>query len=92
MTIFLYFSHDEICNEIPYMMIAETTSRSVWNTGKRRRLWSQTFTEKERAACRKLRQQANLWALVRGVPKDGVSMTVKTYNLWHRFADFCANL
>lgn len=92
MTMFLHLSHDEICKEIPYMLITETTSRSVWDTGRRKRLWSQIFTEQERAACRKIRQQAHTWALVKGVPDDGVNMTIKTYKLWHKLADFCACL
>lgn len=92
MTILLHFSHDDICKEIPYQIIAETTSRSVWNTGRRKRLWNELFTEQERRTCSDIRKQAHMWAFVKGVPMKGVAMSRKTYLTWHKLADFCASL
>ena len=92
MKMYIELSHEEIQKEIPYCIIAETTSRAIWNTGRRKRLWSQMFTERERETCAKIRRQAYNWALVKGVPDEGVKMTIGTYQLWHKFADFCATL
>ncbi len=92
MRLFIEFSHDEIQNEIPYQIIAETTSRSIWDTGRRKRMFSQLFSKRERDACSKIRQQAHMWALVKGVPNEGVKMTMDTYKLWHKLAEFCASL
>lgn len=91
MKLYLEFSHDEIQREIPYAIIAETMSRSVWNTGKRKRLFAQMFTERERDKIRGIHSQAYSWYLVKGVP-DNVKMTLATYRLWHKLADFCASL
>lgn len=92
MQMYLEFSHDEIQNEIPYQIIAETTSRGIWNTGHRRRLWSQTFSREEQQQLSKIKIQAHKWALISGVPLSGVKMTPGTYELWNRFADFCMDL
>lgn len=92
MKLFIEFSHDEIQMEIPYQIVAETTSRSIWNTGRRKRLMSQLFTESERRHIAEIRRQAHSWFLVKGVPNDGVKMTISTYKLWHKLADFCASL
>lgn len=88
----LEFSHDELRREFPYQIIAETTSSVRWNTGKRKRLWNNLFTEDERTACEVIRKQAHLWFVDKGVPKEGVSMSISTYTLWHKFAEFCASL
>lgn len=92
MKIYLELTHDEIQNQIPYAIIAETTCRSIWNTGRRKRAYAAAFTETEREHLCKIRRQAYMWALVKGVPAEGVRMTPKTYDLWQKFADFCASL
>ena len=92
MKLYLELSHDEIQREIPYMIVAETMCRSVWNTGRRKRMFVQQFTEAEHDRIYKMKSQAYAWALVRGVPLKGVKMTIETYRLWHRLADFCASL
>lgn len=92
MKMFIEFSHDEIQNGIPYQIIAETTSRSIWDTGRRKRLMSQLFSEAERRHIAEIRRQAHMWALVKGVPMNGVKMTISTYQLWHKLAEFCASL
>lgn len=91
MKLYLEFDHDEIQRELPYQIIAETTSRSIWDTGRRKRLMSQLFTERERDMVSKIRYQAHSWMFYKGVPEN-VKMTRDTYLLWHKLADFCASL
>lgn len=92
MKVYLKLTQEEVYRKIPYQLIAETTSRSIWNTGKRKWLYIAAFTAQERERLVKLRRQANIWALVKGVPTDGVMMTAATYNLWQRFGEFCGGL
>lgn len=92
MKMFIEFSHDDIQKEIPYMIIAETTSRSIWDTGRRKRLMSQIFSKYERRRLSEISRQAHIWALGKGVPMKGVKMSISTYKLWHKFAEFCVSL
>lgn len=92
MRVMLSFSYDDIHRKLPYRIIGETASRSIWDTGKRKRLWKSEFTESEREACYKIISQAKRWLLTTGVPEKGVLMSASTYDLWHRLADFCACL
>ena len=91
MKLYISLNHDEIQEQIPYAVVAETMSRSVWNTSKRKRLMKQYFTESEIEAIYRLHRQAYSWYLVKGVP-DEVKMTLNTYELWHRLASFCCML
>ena len=88
---YLILSHDEVNEQIPYAIVAETMSCAVWNTGKRKRLMKQYFTESEIEAIYRLHKQAYSWYLVKGVP-DEVKMTLHTYELWQRLANFCCML
>jgi len=92
MKLFLEFSPEEVQTEIPYQIIAETTSRSIWNTGRRKRLMAELFTDYERNRISEIKMQAHIWAFVKGVPKKGVKMTIRTYKLWHKLAEFCASI
>lgn len=92
MKLLIEFSHDDIQREIPYQIIAETMSRSIWDTGRRKRLMAELFTKAERDHVSKIKAQAHSWALVKGVPQDGVKMTLSTYQLWHKLAAFCASI
>jgi transposase len=91
MKLYISLNHDEIQERIPYPIVAETMSRAVWNTGKRKRLMKQYFTESEIEATYRLHKQAYDWYLRKGVP-DEVKMTLHTYELWHKLADFCCML
>ena len=91
MKLYISLNHDEIQEQIPYAIVAETMSRSVWNTGKRKRLMKEQFTESEIEAIYRLHKQAYSWYLVKGVP-DEVKMTLNTYELWQRLANFCCEL
>ena len=89
--IYLIFNHDEINEKIPYALVAETMSGARWNTGRRKRLMKQYFTESEIDAIYRLHKQAYSWYLVKGVP-DEVKMTMNTYKLWDKLAKFCCEI
>ena len=91
MKLYISLNHDEIQERIPYAVVAETMSGAYWNTGKRKRLMKQYFTESEIEAIYRLHKQAHSWYLVKGVP-DEVKMTLNTYELWHKLANFCCML
>lgn len=85
-------SHKEVYDRIPFMIVAETRNRAVWNTGRVRRKFAQEFTESERRRCNELFSTANRWAFTKGVPNEGVTMRTSTFALWMKLADFCANI
>lgn len=89
MKIFLELSQDEVYAKIPYSLICETMCSATWNTGKRKRLMKQFFTESEIKKLSSLKQQAYTWTLTKGVPVDGVKMSVNTLLLWGKLAEFC---
>lgn len=91
MKLYISFDADEIRKEIPYAIVAGTMSRAIWNTGKRKRLMKQQFTESEIEATYRLHRMARDWYLYKGVP-DEIKMTLNTYHLWHKLANFCATL
>lgn len=92
MKLLIHMTHDDIRRKLPYAIIAETTSRSIWNTGRRKRMFVAEFTEAERRRCAEIRRQAYSWALVRGVPMKGVTMSMATYDTWQKFGNFCGRL
>lgn len=87
----LVFSRDEVADNIPYKLVCETRFSSVWETGRRRRLWVELFTPEERNACIRLFRKSYSWHCVRGVP-DEVKMCLSTYKLWVKLGEFCAAL
>ncbi len=91
MKLYISLDREEIRQQIPYAVVAETMSSARWNTGKRRRLMKKHFTEAEIEATYRLHKQAYSWYLVKGVP-DEVKMTLATYQLWHKLANFCCML
>ena len=90
-TIYLTLTHDEINERIPYAIVAETMSGARWNTGKRKCLMKQFFTDSETDAIRRLHKQAYDWYLRKGVPNE-VKMSINTYHLWQKLANFCCEL
>lgn len=90
--VMIHLTREDVHEQIPYQLICETTSSARWNTGRVRRAFCATFTEKERDALRKLRASAHMWALVKGVPDDGVVMSSNTLSLWMRFGEFCGSV
>ncbi len=92
MIVMLQFGRDEIKRELPYAIIAETASRSVWSAGRRKRLWANTFNGNERKKCNRIIAQAKDWSFRKGVPMNGVTMSVDTYRMWIRLAEFCASI
>lgn len=88
---YLELSREEIQNQIPYALVCETMSGARWNTGKRKRLMKQHFTETEREAISRMHKQAYSWYLVKGVP-DELRITPHILALWHKLAAFCCEL
>ena len=91
MKFYIALNRDEIQERIPYALVAETMSGARWGTGKRKRLMKQWFTKAEIEAIYRLHKQAYSWYCVKGVPEE-VKMTVNTYNLWQKLANFCCEI
>lgn len=90
MKVFVVLDSDDIRNKLPYGIIAETTERCVWNTGRRKRLYSQWFTTAEmNTIYSQIIPKARSWAFVKGVPNH-VHMKPSTILLWQKLGDFCA--
>jgi len=90
--VMIHLTRDEVNEKIPYMLVCETTSCSAWNTRRVRTAFHEMFTEKEREDLKKLRMLAHSWALVKGIPNEGVDMSAETMSLWMRFGEFCASV
>lgn len=88
---YITLNRDEIRAQIPYALVCETMSGAKWNTGKRKRLMKERFTEAEREKIYKLHKQARSWHLVKGVP-DELKLSVNTMLLWQKLANFCCEL
>ena len=88
---YLVLDREEINKRIPYAVVAETMSGARWDTGKRRRLMKQWFTETEIDAIYRMKKQARNWYLIKGVP-DELRITPHILRLWHKLADFCCQL
>ena len=91
MKLYISLNQDEIYEQIPYAIVAETMSGAKWNTGRRKRLMKQYFTKSEIASTYRLHKIAYNWYLRKGVP-DEIKITLDTYALWHRLANFCGGL
>ena len=88
---YIVMNGDEIRENIPYPVIAETMSCSRWNTGKRKRMMSEQFTDVEINAIYRIHKQARQWYLVKGVP-DELKITPHILVLWHKLASFCCKI
>jgi hypothetical protein len=91
MKMYLSFTREEIQEQIPYAIVAETMSSSIWNTGKRKRLMAKYFTDAEVEEVDSLHRMARNWHICKGVPSE-VRMTMDTYYLWQKLANFCCEL
>lgn len=91
MKLYIALNRDEIQEQIPYALVAETMGGARWGTGKRKRLMKQCFTEAEIDAIYRLHKQAHSWYCVKGVP-DEVKMSLNTYKLWQKLASFCCEI
>lgn len=91
MELYIELSRDEIREGLPYAIIAETASRAVWNTGRRKRLFKETFTPNQRDTCYRIIRQAHSWHLVKSCP-DSVRLLPGTLLLWQKLGNFCASL
>lgn len=91
MKFYIALNREEIQERIPYALVAETMSGARWGTGKRKRLMKQFFTESEIDAIYRMHKRAHNWYCVKGVP-DEVKMSVNTYKLWQKLANFCCEI
>lgn len=91
MKLYISLNQDEIRQKIPYTVVCEIMSGAKWNTGKRKRLMKQYFTESEIEATYRLHKQAREWYIYKGVPEE-IKMTLQTYDLWQKLANFCCQL
>lgn len=89
--IMIVLSREEVQRDIAYGMICQTMFGASWDTGRRRRRWAEEFTEAERDACSRLKNQAHRWYLTTGIPET-VTMSLKTFALWQKLAEFCASI
>ena len=85
-------THEEAQSYLAYALICETMQGAFWNSGRRRRLYSKTFTEAEQRQIPRIKATAHKWCLVTGVPEK-VRMRYSTYLLWQKLpiwvAVFC---
>lgn len=88
--IYIVMTRDVVQRNIPYAVVAEVMGGARWNTGKRKRLMKEQFTEDEMDAANRLYATAMRW-LYHGVPGE-VKMTGRTLALWHKLAAFCRQL
>lgn len=91
MKLYVELNRKEIQEQLPYPIIAEAFSRSIWKTGRRKRLMMEYFAEDELDRVEEIGRRACQWAYVRGVP-DSVKMDTATYDMWQRVGEFCAGL
>lgn len=64
-------THEEAQSYLAYALICETMEGAFWNSGRRRRLYSKTFTEAEQRQIPRIKATAHKWCLVTGVPEKG---------------------
>lgn len=88
---FLTLSSDEVHEKIPYALVCMTRYGAHWDTGRRKRLWDENFSEAEKKAATRLFNQSHRWTLTTGVPET-VKMSVATFALWMKLGDFCASV
>ena len=86
-----FIPHEEAQSYLAYALICETMEGAFWNSGRRRRLYSKTFTEAEQRQIPRIKATAHKWCLVTGVPEK-VRMRYSTYLLWQKLAMFCAEI
>lgn len=88
---YIVMDRDEINQNIPYPVVAETMSGSRWDTGKRKRMMKERFDETEINAIYRMYKQARQWYLIKGVP-DELRITPHILALWHKLASFCCEI
>lgn len=88
---FITMSNYEVHAIIPYALVCMTRYGAHWDTGRRRRLWDQSFSDAEKKAATRLFNLSHRWTLTTGVPET-VKMSVNTFLLWKKLGDFCASI
>ena len=88
---FVILEREDIQQNIPYAIIAETIGRSCWNTGKCKRLKKEFFTREEIANLPRIYKYARDWYLIKGVP-DSIRLRPNTIELFVKLGEFCSQL
>lgn len=74
----------------PFYVIVEMYDKKGFGRGKR--LYNRTFTESERKVISSYYGKLYDWFLRRGIPHEGVEMSMTTYTILQRAANFFASL
>lgn len=88
---YIILDREEINKQIPYALVCETMGGARWNTGRRKRMMKEQFTETEIDAIYRLHKQAYNWCFVKGAP-DELKIAPYTLILWQKLAAFCCSL
>lgn len=86
----LALTEDEAEKNLMCGLLCQTRYGARWQTGKRRRLWEQQFTEDERKQAEIIFAACRRWFLKSG--SAPVTLDIKIYDLWMRLIAFCGSL
>lgn len=89
-TLQLSLSAEEVRSELHYDLLCEVRSSVRWQTGRRRRLWEQTFDLADRQQAERIFAACRRMCLTSG-PRP-LTMDISTYDLWMRLVAFCGSL
>lgn len=81
---------EDIQEQIPYALINETHSTSLWHTGKCKRAYEAHFSPKEQKLNDYLFSLSHTW-YTKGVPETH-SLPLHALLAWIRLGDFCASI
>ena len=75
---------------LPYRLIAETTQRSVWGTGRRKRMFEAEFSKDEQIICAAIIRKSIIWSRVTGTARNGYDVSLREIGTWYKLANFCS--
>ena len=90
MRVLLELEPEEVRDIIDYQLIGECVHLSIWNTGKRRRLYDSTFTLAEMEKIPEITRKAGRWTIY-GV-SETVRISVEELELWKKLGKVCRQL
>jgi len=86
-------SRDDILNgALGYQIICETRESSVWDTRRCKNLWMSEFDSREREETEAIFKQCHSWYLKKGVPLEGITVSVDRLKLWYKIEEFCKKI
>ena len=81
---------EDIREKIPFEIVAEASTRSVWGTGRRKRLMAEVMNKEEMQISEDLIRKAKRWML-KGLPEE-YSMPIHEYTIWMKLEHVCKQL